>query len=95
MQEEADRALDALNAAHVHVVSERLATCDAQRNQHETESSSLAEQLKRVQGKHVEEINALRNMCTKKEAAVSGAISEYDSQMSHLHEMINEFQRDA
>lgn len=53
MQADADRALDALNAAHAHVVNERLHACNTQRSQHEVECNTLAEQLKRVQGKHV------------------------------------------
>lgn len=81
-------------------VSHQIQTCHIsayqQRMQDNREAmEAMRSQLESTQAQHIEAVNQLRSLRTKKEAVVSGAITEYDTQMQAMGAVIDALQKET
>lgn len=84
VQRAADVELEAFREVSERIQEEHMASYKRQLEQHQQQAEALDAKLQQLQEAHTEETNTLRVARAKKEAAVSGAIGEYDA---HVRDM--------
>lgn len=80
----ADVELEAMNEVNEKVRADRMSTYRHQLDQHRQAAITLEERFRQLEAQHADEAGELRTLKAKKEAAVSGAVNEYDAQMTAM-----------
>lgn len=94
VQRAADVELDAFHEVSAKIQSDHRQAFQEQLEVHRQAADVAKERMKQVQIQHAEATNQLRSLRAKKEAAVSGAIQEYESQMANLHAAMEKLQEE-
>lgn len=89
----ADVELEAMNEVNEKVRADRASTYRHQLEQHREAAVTLEEKFRQLEAQHAEDASGLRTMRAKKEAAVSGAVNEYDSQMTAMQSAMKALQK--
>ncbi|KAG5508848.1 hypothetical protein JKF63_05351 [Porcisia hertigi] len=94
-QRTADVELEAFQKMQKSLQESRRFSLRQQLEAHRKNADEMASQLKKVQAKAQDELNTLRSNRTKREAAVSGAITEYDAQSALLEAAMRQFNKET
>lgn len=95
VQRTADVELEAFHKVQETVQEDRRCMLRQQLEVHRRNADEVARRLQQSQAKALDELNALRSNRTKREAAVSGAITEYDAQSAQLEAAMRQFNTEA
>ncbi|KAG5482069.1 hypothetical protein LSCM1_05785 [Leishmania martiniquensis] len=91
----ADIELEALQNMQEAAQEDRRCSLRQQLEAHRKNADEVARRLQRAQDKALDELNTLRSNRTKREAAVSGAITEYDAQSALLETAMRQFNEET
>eukprot|EP00796_Vickermania_ingenoplastis_P007591 gene7591-5352_t len=94
VQRAADVELDAFHEVSAKIQSDHRQAYQEQLEVHRQAAAAVREKMKQAQLQHQEVTNQLRSLRAKKEAAVSGAIQEYESQMTTMNGVIEKLQKE-
>lgn len=95
VQSAADVELEAFYEVSQKIAEDHRSAYAHQLDLHREAADALEARIKQTQLHHSEQRNELRSMRAKKEAAVSGAIVEYDTQMSNLKTIVEKLQAES
>ncbi|KAK7194969.1 hypothetical protein NESM_000419400 [Novymonas esmeraldas] len=95
VQRTADVELEAFQRVQETVQEDRRCSLRQHLEVHRKNADEVARRLQQAQTKAQDELNALRSNRTKREAAVSGAITEYDAQSALLEAATRQFNEEA
>ncbi|GET87507.1 hypothetical protein, conserved [Leishmania tarentolae] len=95
VQRTSDVELEAFQNMQDAVQEDRRCSLRQQLEVHRKNADEVARRLQQAQAKALDELNTLRSNRTKREAAVSGAITEYDAQSALLAAAMRQFNKEA
>ncbi|AYU77726.1 hypothetical protein, conserved [Leishmania donovani] len=95
VQRTADIELEAFQSMQETVQEDRRCSLRQQLEVHRKNADEVARRLQQAQAKALDELNTLRSNRTKREAAVSGAITEYDAQSALLEAAMRQLNHEA
>ncbi|KAG5509009.1 hypothetical protein GH5_06234 [Leishmania sp. Ghana 2012 LV757] len=95
VQRTADIELEAFLNMQETAQEDRRCSLRQQLEVHRKNADEVARRLQQAQVKALDELNTLRSNRTKREAAVSGAITEYDAQSTLLETAMRQFNQEA
>ncbi|KPA78048.1 hypothetical protein ABB37_06790 [Leptomonas pyrrhocoris] len=95
VRQAADVELEALQRVQETIQNDHRCTLRQQLEAHRTAAETVARNLLQAQAKNLDELNVLRSQRTKREAAVSGAIADYDAQTAQLEAAVRQFNHEA
>lgn len=90
----ADVELEAFHEVSAKMEKDHRQGYQEQLEVHRQAAEAVKEKMKRAQLDHTEKTNQLRSLRAKKEAAVSGAIVEYETQMSTMTQAMKKLQKE-
>lgn len=94
VQRAADVELDAFHEVSAKIQSDHRQQYQEQLEVHRQNADAVKEKMKQAQMQHAEITNQLRSLRAKKEAAVSGAIQEYETQMTTMTAVMEKLQKE-
>lgn len=94
VQRAADVELDAFHEVSAKIQNDHRQAYQEQLEVHRQAADAVKEKMRQAQLQHTELTNQLRSLRAKKEAAVSGAIQEYETQMSTMTGVIEKLQKE-
>lgn len=94
VQRAADVELDAFHEVSAKIQSDHRQAYQEQLEVHRQAADAVKEKMRVAQMQHTEVTNQLRSLRAKKEAAVSGAVQEYESQMAAMTGVIERLQKE-
>ncbi|KPI85550.1 hypothetical protein ABL78_5399 [Leptomonas seymouri] len=95
VRQTADVELEAFQRVQETIQSDHRCTLRQQLEAHRNAAEAVARKLQHVQANNLDELNALRSLRTKREAAVSGAIADYDAQTAQMEAAMWQFNHEA
>lgn len=94
VQRAADVELEAFHEVSEKIEKDHRQGYQEQLEVHRQAAEAVKEKMRRAQLDHAEKTNQLRSLRAKKEAAVSGAITEYEEQMSGMTATMKKLQKE-
>lgn len=94
VQRAADVELEAFHEVSEKIEKDHRQGYQEQLEVHRQAAEAVKEKMRRAQLDHTEKTNQLRSLRAKKEAAVSGAITEYEEQMSGMTAAMKKLQKE-
>jgi hypothetical protein len=95
VRQAADVELEAFQRVQETIQNDHRCTLRQQLEAHRSAAEAVAQKLQQAQAKDLDELSALRSQRTKREAAVSGAIADYDAQTAQLEAAMRLFNQEA
>lgn len=91
----ADVELEAFQRAQETTQNDHRCTLRQQLEAHRSAAEAVARTLEQAQTKNIDELHALRSQWAKRQAAVSGAIADYDAQTALLETAMRQLNQEA